>query len=92
METLLAELAQQWSRVRGLSIRTRIVLGNFKYANMPMVVDLDENLDSLGNNDLVAAIAGVDEARLALAGRIRDPSMDQPDSDPPESEFSGTGR
>ena len=87
METLLAELAQQWSRVRGLSIRTRIVLGNFKYANMPMVVDLDENLDSLGNNDLVAAIAGVDEARLALAGRIRDPSMDQPDSDPPESEF-----
>ena len=55
IETLLAELAQKWSRVRGLSIRPRVVLGTFKYANMPMVADLGENLDSLGNNDLVAA-------------------------------------
>ena len=85
--TLLAELERKWSRVRGLSIRPRFMLGNFKYANMPMVADLEENLDSLGNNDLIAAIAGVEEARLALSGRIRDPSLDQPDYDPPESEF-----
>ena len=44
IETLLAELAQKWSRVRGLSIRPRVVLGTFKYANMPMVADLGENL------------------------------------------------
>ena len=87
METLLGDLQRKWSRVRGLSIRPRIVLGNFKYTNMPMVADLEGNLDSLGNNDLVAAIAGVEQARLALANRIRDPSLDQPDFDPPESEF-----
>ena len=87
VEPFLADLQQMWSRVRGLSIRPRIVLGNFKYTNMLMVADLENNLESLGNNDLVAAIAGVEAARGALAGRIRDPSIDQPDLDPPESEF-----
>ena len=87
LEALFVELQRQWSRVRDLSISPRIVLGNFKYTNMPMVADLEENLDFFGNKDLVAAIAGVEEARLALAGRIRDPSLDQPDIDPPESEF-----
>ena len=87
VESLLADLQQKWSRVRGLSIRPRLVLGNFKYTNMPMVADLENNLDSLGSNDLVAAIAGVEAARGALAGRIRDPSINQPDLDPPESEF-----
>lgn len=64
METLLGDLPRKWSRVRGLSIRPRIVLGNFKYTNMPMVADLEGNLDSLGNNDLVAAIAGVEAVGL----------------------------
>ena len=87
VEPFLADLQQMWSRVRRLSIRHRLVLGNFKYTNMPMVADLENNLESLGNSDLVAAIAGVEAARAALAGQIRDPSINQPDLDPPESEF-----
>ena len=75
------------SKVRGLSIESRLVLGNFIYTNMPMVADLENNLESFAVNDLIAAIAGVEEARLALAAGIQDPSPSQPDLDPPESEF-----
>ena len=53
----------------------------------PWVADLDNNLESFAKNDLVASIAGVEEARRALAAGIQDPSPNQPDMDPPESEF-----
>ena len=39
-----------------------MVLGNFIYTNMPMVADLENNLESFAGNDLIAAIAGVEEA------------------------------
>ena len=84
---VLNRLASRWSQVRGMHIEARIVLGNFIYTNMPMVADLDNNLESFAKNDLVASIAGVEEARRALAGRIQDPSPNQPDIDLPESEF-----
>ena len=85
--SLLGELESQWSKVRGLAINHRIVMGNFSYTNMPMVADLEDNLSSFGKSDLVAAIAGVDQARRTLADRIRDPSLNRPDVDPPQSEF-----
>ena len=87
LTALLSEQASRWSQVRGLSIEPRMVLGNFIYTNMPMVADLENNLESFAGNDLIAAIAGVEEARRALAAGIRDPSPSQPDIDPPESEF-----
>ena len=87
LSVLLSEQARRWSQVRGLSIEPRLVLGNFIYTNMPMVADLENNLESFAGNDLIATIAGVEEARLALAAGIHDPSPIQPDIDPPESEF-----
>ena len=87
LTALLSRQAIRWSKVRGLSIESRLVLGNFIYTNMPMVADLENNLESFAVNDLIAAIAGVEEARLALAAGIQDPSPSQPDLDPPESEF-----
>ena len=83
----LAQLEKRWSKVRGLRIEPRVALSNFTYTNMPMVNDLHNNLGAFAQNDLVAAIAGVPDARQALADRIRDPSVAQPDVDPPESEF-----
>ena len=87
LTALLEELEARWSQVRGLAIAARLVVGNFAYTNMPMVADLGDNLEAFAGNDLVAAIAGVEEARQALAAGIRDPSLGQPDVDLPESEF-----
>ena len=84
---LLNHLEGQWSLVRGLSVEPRVVVGNFTYTNMPMVADLENYLEDFARNDLVAAIAGVDEARRALAAGIQDPPPNQPDIDPPDSEF-----
>lgn len=87
VKQLLRRLEHRWGEVHGLAITDRIVMRNFIYTNMPMVADLDSNLEAFAANDFVAAIAGVAEARAALATRIRDPSPNQPDIDPPESEF-----
>ena len=84
---LLGDLQDRWSAVRDLEITPRMVLGNFNYANMTMVQDLENSLETFAGNDLIAAIAGVEEAREALAAKIRDPSPGQPDLDPPRSEF-----
>ena len=85
--TALNEFEVKLSRAPGFAIEPRIVLGNFHYANMAMVDDLENNLDAFARNDLVAAIAGAQDAKDALAAKIRDPSPSKPDYDPPESEF-----
>ena len=72
--SLLGNLRDRWSAVRGLEIAPRMVLGNFNYANMAMVEDLENSLETFAGNELVAAIAGVEEARQALAAKIQDPS------------------
>ncbi|MDE2787672.1 MAG: AAA domain-containing protein [Chloroflexota bacterium] len=83
----LQDLERRWSKVAGIAIADRVVAGNFIYTNMPMVADLDHNLAAFADNDFVAAIAGVNEARQALADRIQDPPLNRPDTDPPENEF-----
>ena len=83
----LEGLVARWPGVRGLSVTSRLVMGNFVYSTMPMVEDLEKNLDAFAENDLVAAIAGVGEARELLAAGVREPSLRQPDVDSPESEF-----
>lgn len=83
----LGALEGNWSKVPGLAITDRMVTGNFIYTNMPMVEDLENNLATFAGSDFVAAIAGVDEARQALAACIQDTPLNRPDTDPPENEF-----
>lgn len=84
---LLNQFKSKCSNVPGFEVTDNIVIGNFRYANMPMVADLDDNLEAFADNDLIAAMAGVEEARQALAANISDPSPSQPDFDPPDTEF-----
>ena len=84
---LLQKLTARWSKVHGLVIAPRLVVRDFRYTNMPMVADLDRSVEAIADNDLLAAVAGVEEARQTLADKIQDPSENQPDIDPPESEF-----
>lgn len=83
----LNDFKSKCSNVPGFEVKDSVVIGNFRYTNMPMVADLDNNLEPFADNDLIAAMAGVEEARQALAANISDPSPSRPDFDPPDTEF-----
>src|SRR3954469_6028847 len=53
-------------RVPEFRVESRIVLANFAYAKLPMVRDLQSAFDELVAHDLIAAIAGDEEAREAV--------------------------
>lgn len=87
IQQFLQELEQRWAKVPGLRIEPRLVARDFHYTNMPLVDDLKNNIESFAESDVVAAIAGVEEARGSLNTGISDPPANQPDVDPPEAEF-----
>lgn len=86
-DDLFDHLTGAWSELPGLAITPRVVAGNFSYSTMPLVQDLGQSAEVFAENDLVAAIAGVESARAALTSRMCDPSPSQPNVDPPEAEF-----
>jgi DNA polymerase III delta prime subunit len=53
-------------RVSGFSVEPRLVLANFAYAKLPMVKDIENAFDELVAHELIAAIAGDDQARKAI--------------------------
>ncbi len=65
--------------VADFSIASRIVLGTFSYAKLPMVADLAHQGDSLADHDVIAALAGDEAALAAVRMRLPDPV---PDPDP----------
>jgi very-short-patch-repair endonuclease len=84
---LFDHLAKVSSDILGFQITERIVLGNFSYAKLPMVLDLEAATDTLVMSDLICAIAGDEEARAVVRARHPRVSVDQPDSVPPADEF-----
>ena len=87
MKEMLDRVGNILPNVPGLRVTLRLVVGNFRYNNLPLVADLEQNLESFASNDLVAAIAGVPEARESLAAKVDGPSPDLPDTEPPEADF-----
>jgi very-short-patch-repair endonuclease len=81
-------IADQAQRVPGFTVEPRVVLGNFSYAKLPMVRDLESAFEQLVAHDLIAAIAGDEEAREAVRAASPDPgSIPSPDAVPPSDEF-----
>ncbi len=82
-------LASTRGRVPGFRIdRRRLVLGNFMYRKMPMVSDIEDNIEALVEHDLIASIAGDAGARVTVRREHShevDPSW--PDLIPPADEF-----
>ena len=87
MQEMLTRVGSSIPQVPALEVSARLVVGNFRYNNLPLVADLEQNLETFAGNDLVAAIAGVPEAWESLATNVDGPSPDLPDSEPPETEF-----
>ena len=84
---LFERLTKAAAAVPGFSVVPRIVMGNFSYAKLPMVLDLETATDALLASELICAIAGDEEARAAVRARHPDVSPSQPDTVPPADEF-----
>jgi very-short-patch-repair endonuclease len=84
---LFERLTKACSAVAGFSITRRIVLGNFSYAKLPMVLDLETATDTLAGSELICAIAGDEQARDAVRARHPNVAPNQPDMTPPADEF-----
>jgi hypothetical protein len=81
-------IAEQAQGVPGFRVDQRIVLANFAYAKLAMVNDLDGALDELIAHDLIAALAGDEEAREAIRGQMLGPGqVPSPDQVPLADEF-----
>ena len=61
---------------RGFRVDPRLVLANFAYAKLPMVTDLDGAFDELVAHELIAALAGDEQARAAIRAQGPGPEAD----------------
>jgi len=86
---IFGDLTAHARRVPGFGIeRGRLVVGNFMYRKMPMVSDIESNIEALAEHDLIAAITGDGDALEALRGEHThevDPAL--PDATPPGDEY-----
>lgn len=66
----------------------RLVVGTFAYTKLPMVKDLQENVDQLVAHDLISAVAGDEEAQATVReALVKDIAASLPDFTPPADEF-----
>ncbi|MDI2127204.1 AAA domain-containing protein [Yinghuangia seranimata] len=75
------------ARVPGFAVSSRRVVGNFSYAKLPMVQDLERAGGLLASHDLVAAIAGDRTAADLIRRDVPDVDVRAPDAAPPRDEF-----
>ena len=68
-EAVVRRLAGACASVPGFAVAPRVVAGNFSYAKLPMVRDLERALDRMAGHPLLAAIAGDAGAREELRAR-----------------------
>src|ERR1022692_2903505 len=66
---LFERLEKACSVIPGFSVRSRAVLGNFSYAKLPMVLDLETATDTLLASELICALAGDEGARDGVRAR-----------------------
>ena len=63
------------------------MVGNFSYAKLPMVLDMQSATDTIAESELICAIAGDEDARAAVRARHPSVAMNEPDLVPPQDEF-----
>jgi hypothetical protein len=84
---LFERLTKAASVVVGFSVTQRVVIGNFSYARLPMVRDLENATEALLDSELICALAGDEEARETIRQRHPEMSEAEPDHVPPQDEF-----
>ncbi|MEX2500888.1 MAG: AAA domain-containing protein, partial [Trueperaceae bacterium] len=85
---LFERLAKDAGDVPDFGILDRLVVGTFAYTKLPMVKDLQDNVDALAAHDLISALAGDEDAQQTVRElRARDVDASLPDYTPPADEF-----
>jgi len=87
LEQAYAKLRALAHRVPGLKVEDRVVLGNFAFQKMAIVRDLQASGDTMAAHNLIAALAGVEDARDNVRGARTDVDARTLDLTPPEEEF-----
>jgi very-short-patch-repair endonuclease len=87
LEKTYGWLRERAGRVPGFGVDPRAVVGNFAYAKLPMVNDLENSVEELIAHDLIAAIAGDEEAREKVREASGSPTVVGPDHVPLADEF-----
>lgn len=90
IDDAFAALASACAQVPGFATERTLAVGSFSYQKLPMVNDLNADLDLLLESDVVAALAGDASAQEALRGTPgAADSLDSslPDHTPPADEF-----
>ena len=86
-EEAFALVENAYADVPGFRIIDRRVLANFSYAKLPVALDLENSVERLVDLDLVAAIAGDEEAKHLVRARLMELASDIPVEISPEDEF-----
>lgn len=69
LDAVLERIRTAATGVSGFAIDPGVVVGTFTYRKLPMVRDLEENLEAAIGHDIVAALAGDREAQAAIRTR-----------------------
>ncbi|MBI3491516.1 MAG: AAA family ATPase [Acidobacteria bacterium] len=87
LEPVFARLKQAAGAVPGFDIKERWVIGNFAFQKLAIVKDLRELAEALARNNLIAGIAGDDEARGHARGARASVDPSEFDRSHPDNEF-----
>lgn len=87
-ELVVEKLQAALPRIR-FSLNHEQIIGNFTYAKLPMVKDLQDNREMLLKHDLIAAIAGDTraEAEVRESNQVGLPNLSDPNFTSPADEF-----
>jgi len=80
-------LKQRLSGLRGGRLKNSHVIGNFSYAKLAMVKDIQEDLESMSQHKMIQAMCSIQEAIASIRGHYVDPPLDQPNHVAPADEF-----
>ena len=88
LQATLTLIAERVRRVPGFTVQPFAVIGNFSFQKLAMVKNLEDRLDDLVTNDVVAAIAGDTMARAKLSASHVDVDPKTLDAVSPDLEFA----
>jgi very-short-patch-repair endonuclease len=80
-------LKQRLSSLRGGRLNDSHIIGNFSYAKLAMVKDIQEDLISMSQHTMIQALCSIEEAIASIRGHYVDPPLDQPNHVSPADEF-----
>ena len=83
----LARIRQRISTLRGGRIDSALTVGNFSYAKIAMVQDIQEDELALARHETIQALCNHPDAIAAIRGNYVDPPLDAPNHVPPADEF-----